>query len=117
MVTLPLPPVSAAAVPGPVPPGLHDMQHARFKLALLLVWFLVSFGGAYFAHDLQALVVRGWPLGYWIAAQGAVLMFIAIVVVYCWAMDRFERKDARRLSDEAEAASSTPAAVAPHSHA
>ena len=39
------------------------------------------------------LVVGGWPLGYWIAAQGAVLVFIAIVVAYGWAMNRFERQD------------------------
>ena len=34
-----------------------------------------------------------YGLGYWIAAQGAVLVFIAIVVAYGWAMNRFERQD------------------------
>lgn len=51
------------------------------------------FGATYFARDLQVLVVGGWPLGYWIAAQGAVLVFIAIVVAYGWAMNHFERQD------------------------
>ena len=35
----------------------------------------------------------GWTLGYWMAAQGAVLVFIAIVVAYAWGMSYFERQD------------------------
>ena len=73
-------------------PDLHDRHHLRLKAVLLAAWALVSFGACYFARDLQAWV-DGWPLGYWIAAQGAVLMFIAITLVYCVAMDRFEQQD------------------------
>ena len=79
---------------GPFPPDLHDVRHLKLKAGLLLLWALVSFGATYFARDLQVLVFGGWPLGYWIAAQGAVLVFIGIVVVYGWAMNRFERQDA-----------------------
>ena len=78
---------------GPFPPDLHDVRHLKLKAGLLLLWALVSFGGTYFARDLQLLVFGAWPLGYWIAAQGAVLVFIGIVVVYAWAMNRFERQD------------------------
>ena len=90
---------------GPFPPDLHDVRHLKLKAGLLLLWALVSFGATYFARDLQALVIGGWPLGYWIAAQGAVLVFIAIVVVYAWAMNRFERQDAERLAADAVALS------------
>ena len=86
---------------GPFPPDLHDQRHLRLKAGLLLVWALVSFVATYFARDLQFLVMGGWPLGYWIAAQGAVLMFIALVVIYGWAMNRFERQDAERLAANA----------------
>ncbi len=79
---------------GPFPPDLHDVRHLRLKAGLLLLWALVSFGATYFARDLQPLVVAGWPLSYWVAAQGAVVVFIGIVVVYGWAMNRFERQDA-----------------------
>ncbi len=82
---------------GPFPPDLHDVRHLKLKAGLLLLWALVSFVATYFARDLQSLVVGAWPLGYWIAAQGAVVVFIGIVVVYCWAMNRFERQDAERL--------------------
>ena len=90
----PPPPSHEAELAGPFPPDLHDVRHLQLKAGLLLLWALVSFVAMYFARDLEALVVGGWPLGFWIAAQGAVLVFIAIVVVYCWAMNRFERQDA-----------------------
>ena len=90
-----------AEMAGPFPPDLHDVRHLKLKAGLLLLWALVSFGATYFARDLQVLVFGGWPLGYWIAAQGAVLVFIGIVVVYGWAMNRFERQDAERLAADA----------------
>lgn len=90
---------------GPFPPDLHDVRHLKLKAGLLLLWALVSFGATYFARDLQVLVFGSWPLGYWIAAQGAVLVFIGIVVVYGWAMNRFERQDAERLAADAVALS------------
>ena len=88
------PPSHEAEMAGPFPPDLHDVRHLRLKAGLLLLWALVSFVAMYFARDLEAIVVGGWPLGFWVAAQGGVLVFIAIVVVYCWAMNRVERQDA-----------------------
>lgn len=75
------------------PPDLHDARHLWLKAGLLLVWAAVSFGACYFARDLQVMV-GDWPLGYWIASQGAVLVFIGIVAIYCAAMNHFERQDA-----------------------
>lgn len=81
-------------VPAKVPfaPDLHQCSHLRLKAVLLMVWLGVTFGVGYFAYDLQMLV-GGWPLGYWVAAQGAVLVFLAIVVLYCCAMARLERQN------------------------
>ena len=85
----PNPRPSEPEMAGPFPPDLHDVRHIKLKAGLLLLWALVSFGATYFARDLQVLVFGGWPLGYWIAAQGAVLVFIGILVaalIYEWRM-------------------------------
>ena len=74
------------------PPDLHDVRHLRLKAALLVVWALASFGVCFFARDLL-FSVGDWPVGLWIASQGAVFVFIAVVVAYAWAMSRFERQD------------------------
>jgi|GEM_PF-513286 len=99
----------------PFAPDLHDARHLWLKAVLLLAWAAVSFGACYFVRDLTWRL-GDWPLGYWIASQGAVLAFIAIVVAYCVAMDRFERADARAATDRQSAsgtAASASAAGAP----
>ena len=62
------------------------------KLGLLALWAGVSFGCVYFARSLD-FEVLGWPFGYWFAAQGALLAFVAIVVAYAWAMKRLQPED------------------------
>ena len=70
----------------------HDPRVLALKAGLLAVWALVTFGFCYFARDLQ-FMVAGWPFGYWMAAQGAVLIFLAIVVVYATVMKRLAPED------------------------
>jgi len=55
--------------------------------ALLSLWFAASFGVVFFARDLDSLVA-GWPVGFWFAAQGSVLVFIGIVVFFAWRQNR-----------------------------
>ncbi|QDL54206.1 VC_2705 family sodium/solute symporter [Rhodoferax aquaticus] len=59
----------------------------RLHACLLGVWFAVSFGTAFFARDLQFLVA-GWPFAFWMTAQGAVLVFVGIVVAFAWVANR-----------------------------
>lgn len=59
---------------------------------LLALWFVASFGVVFFARDLQ-WVVASWPVGFWFAAQGSVLVFIAIVVVFAWLANRRDGED------------------------
>ena len=65
-------------------PGAYWM-----RAGLLFVWAMASFGVCFFARDLDQ-VVAGWPLNFWLAAQGGVLVFIGIVMVYAWWMNRAE---------------------------
>ena len=62
----------------------------RLTAALLLIWLFVAFGLVYEARALNSFSFFGWPLGFWVAAQGALLVFLAIVAGYAWAMGRIE---------------------------
>ena len=68
-------------------------------VGLLLVWFVASFGVVFFARHLQTFFV-GWPVGFWFAAQGGLLVFIAIVVVYARVSERQERQAGPQFFDK-----------------
>ena len=78
----------------------HDRRALALKAVLLSVMVLVSFGVCFFARELS-FVVMGWPVHFWMAAQGAVLVFIVIVVVYASAMSRLEAEEERQQGGEA----------------
>jgi putative solute:sodium symporter small subunit len=70
----------------------RDARVLALKLALLAVWAAVTFVAGFFARALD-FSLFGWPVGYWFAAQGALLAFIAIVVLHAWAMNRLAPED------------------------
>ena len=67
----------------------------RLTGILLIVWALVAFGLVYFARDLS-FNFFGWPFGFWVAAQGAILVFLAIVAYYAYAMRKLEEAQGPR---------------------
>ena len=69
--------------------GFATPRQWRLHAGLLALWFVASFGVVFFARDLQ-FSVAGWPIGFWFAAQGSVLVFLAIVVVFAWVANRRE---------------------------
>ncbi len=62
----------------------------RLTAGLLLAWALVAFAPVFFARELS-VELFGWPLGFWLASQGALLAFCAIVIVYARLMNRAEK--------------------------
>lgn len=78
----------------------HDRRALALKAVLLSVMVLASFGVCFFARELS-VVVLGWPVHFWMAAQGAVLVFIVIVVVYASVMSRLEAQEASGEAGEA----------------
>jgi putative solute:sodium symporter small subunit len=63
----------------------------RLTAQLLCVWFFLTFCIIYFARELSAFILFGWPLSFYMAAQGLVLVYVLIVALYAWAMRRIDR--------------------------
>jgi putative solute:sodium symporter small subunit len=64
----------------------------KLRWSLLALWCLVTFVVAFFARDLN-FVWADRPFGFWMAAQGAVLVFLAITWVYAIVVNRWEQED------------------------
>lgn len=60
---------------------------------LLVIWFIVSYGlGIIFADSLNAFKLGGFPLGFWFAQQGSIYVFVILIFVYVFLMNRLDRK-------------------------
>ena len=63
----------------------------RLIAILLAVWFTASLGlGVLLAGPLNRVWMGGFPLGFWFAQQGSILVFLVLLVVNAVAMDRIE---------------------------
>ncbi|HWH82138.1 MAG TPA: DUF4212 domain-containing protein [Burkholderiaceae bacterium] len=59
----------------------HWRAGQRLAAGLLLVWFGVTFGVAFFARELNGQLL-GWPFSFWVAAQGAPIVYLLLVAGY-----------------------------------
>jgi putative solute:sodium symporter small subunit len=60
----------------------------RLTTILLIIWFVVTYLlGGIFAGTLNKIVILGFPLGYYIAAQGALIVFVIEIAVYARLMN------------------------------
>ena len=65
----------------------------RLMGVLLGIWFVVSFGlGIVLVEPLNSFRLGGFRLGFWIAQQGAIYLFILLIFVYAALMHRIDRK-------------------------
>jgi len=77
---------------------LHEHQQRYWKKNLRLIavlgaiWFVVTFVVGWFARDLQFISVFGFPFSFYMAAQGALVVYVLIVWYYARAMNKLDRE-------------------------
>lgn len=65
----------------------------KYLLVLLSIWFTVSFGfGILLADQLNQIRFGGFKLGFWFAQQGAIYVFVILIFVYIYLMNRLDDK-------------------------
>lgn len=65
----------------------------RLIAALLVIWGVVSFGaGILLVTPLNAIMFFGLPLGFWMAQQGAIYVFVLLIFFYARRMDAIDHK-------------------------
>ena len=57
---------------------------------LLAVWFVVTFVAGYFARDLN-FTFFGWPFSFWVAGQGALIVYVVIIGYYAYYMNKLDQ--------------------------
>jgi putative solute:sodium symporter small subunit len=59
---------------------------------LLLVWFIATFVEAWYARELNAITFFGFPLGFYMSAQGSLVIYVIIIGVYARFMQKLDKE-------------------------
>jgi len=58
----------------------------------LAIWFVFSFVVHWFADALNGASFLGFPLGFYMAAQGSLIVFVVLIFWFARAQDRIDRE-------------------------
>ena len=65
----------------------------KYLVLLLSIWFTVSFlFGIILVDQLNTIRLGGFKLGFWFAQQGAIYVFVILILVYIKLMNRLDKK-------------------------
>ena len=65
----------------------------KYLGVLLSIWFSVSFlFGILLADTLNQFHIAGFPLGFWFAHQGSIYVFVILIFVYVYLMNKLDKK-------------------------
>ncbi|MBL6591688.1 MAG: DUF4212 domain-containing protein [Flavobacteriaceae bacterium] len=67
-------------------------KNLKYLIILLSIWFTVSFGfGVILVDQLNTIQFFGFKLGFWFAQQGSIYVFVILIFVYIYLMNRLDK--------------------------
>ena len=68
-------------------------SNIKIVSVLLSIWFFISFGcGILFVDFLDQFRFGGFKLGFWIAQQGSIFVFVVLIYAYIYLMDKLDNE-------------------------
>ena len=65
-------------------------RNLRLTGILLVIWFVATFVMSYFAKELASISLFGWPLPFYMGAQGSLIIYVAIIWYYARTMGKLD---------------------------
>ena len=76
-------------------------SNLKIVLSLLVVWFLASFGfGIIWSDTLDNIQIGGFKLGFWFAQQGSIFVFVILIFIYVFLLNRLDKKHFSKSSED-----------------
>ncbi len=72
--------------------GAYWKANVRIILISLAIWFVCSFGlGIILRPALSGIMIGGADLGFWMAHNGAIYVFLVLIFTYAALMNKLDR--------------------------
>ena len=67
-------------------------KNLRITAILLFIWFLATFVMGFYARELNQVNFFGWPLAFYMSAQGSLIIYVAIIWFYARYMNNLDQE-------------------------
>lgn len=67
-------------------------KNLRITAVLLAIWFVVTFVVGYYAREVFSFNFFGWPFSFWMGAQGALIVYVALIWYYARTMNKMDNE-------------------------
>ena len=74
-------------------------RNLQMTAVLLTIWFIVTFVVSFYASELADIVILGFPLGFYMGAQGAPIVYVLIIWWYARYMNKLDSEYGVRETD------------------
>jgi len=71
---------------------MHWSRTRNLMIVNMIIWFIFSFGVHWFAPQLNKISFIGFPLGFYMAAQGSLIVFVVQLFVFAKMQDTIDRE-------------------------
>lgn len=67
-------------------------KNLRLTAVLLAIWFVATFVVIFFAPQLNEIVILGFPLAFYMGAQGSLIIYVLVIWYYARRMNQLDRE-------------------------
>jgi putative solute:sodium symporter small subunit len=64
----------------------------NLMITSLVIWFIFSFAIHFFVGALNQIVIGGFPLGFYMAAQGSLIVFVVLIFWFAWKQNKIDEE-------------------------
>ncbi|MGA9032027.1 MAG: DUF4212 domain-containing protein [Sulfuricaulis sp.] len=65
-------------------------RNMRMTTILLVIWFVVTYVVGWYARELNELVIFGFPFGFYMGAQGSLIIYVIMIFYYAIRMNKLD---------------------------
>jgi putative solute:sodium symporter small subunit len=70
----------------------HWGKTSKLMWIALAIWALFAFVIHFFVNSLNAITIIGFPIGFWFAAQGSLIVFVVLLFWFARKQDQIDRE-------------------------
>ena len=66
--------------------------NVRLTTIVMVIWFVVTYVAIFFTPQLNNIVILGFPFGYYMGAQGSLIIFVILIFWYAFKMNAADKE-------------------------